>query len=586
MIFYDFEVFKHDWLVVTIDPITSIKKVIVNDATELREFYEQNKNTIWVGFNSRSYDSYILKGILIGLKPYEITKFIIELGRKGWEYSREFNKISLINYDVYLGEIDNSLKTLEAFMGVSIHESSIPFDIDRKLTPEEIIETIKYCESDVVNLIRVFNQRKDIFVSYSNLIKHYHLPPSSFGKTRPQLASIVLNAERLKPAPLDEFKYVLPDCLQLGKYEYIREWFLNPVNHDYKKSLTVEIGNITHNIGFGGLHDCREKVNETGLLLSVDVASYYPNLIRQYNLMSRAVKKVSLYNEIINERVGLKKTNKPLADSLKIILNSTYGAFKDKYNPMFDKRSANSVAISGQLLLIDLIEKVEPYCEILNSNTDGILVKCETEGDIAKVKEVSNEWEKRSGMVLEYDEYNKFISRDVNSYVLVDDKGHAKCKGAVKDLNALDYNLAIVNKALRAYLIDGVTPEEYIMSENNLIDYMMVCKLKGDFKQIVHEENGNQVIYPNRVVRVFASTNRGDGKIGRVKETNTNQSTLDSFFYDEISCSVGTMYKFANTPLNCYIDNGDIRNVKCDSRLDKQWYIDHVWDKLHTEWSK
>ena len=82
----------------------------------------------------------------------------------------------------------------------------------------------------------------------------------------------------------------------------------------------------------------------------------------------------------------------------------------------------------------------------------------------------------------------------------------------------------------------------------DIIDYMMVCKLKGDFKQIVHEENGNQVIYPNRVVRVFASTNRGDGKIGRVKETNTNQSTLDSFFYDEISCSVGTMYKFANTP--------------------------------------
>ena len=74
---------------------------------------------------------------------------------------------------------------------------------------------------------------------------------------------------------------------------------------------------------------------------------------------------------------------------------------------------------------------------------------------------------KRSGMVLEYDEYNKFISRDVNSYVLVDDKGHAKCKGAVKDLNALDYNLAIVNKALKAYLIDGTPPTKNILASEN-----------------------------------------------------------------------------------------------------------------------
>ena len=48
---------------------------------------------------------------------------------------------------------------------------------------------------------------------------------------------------------------------------------------------------------------------------------------------------------------------------------------KDKNNPLYDPRQANRVCIYGQLLLTDLIEKLEPYCEITQSNTDGVLVK-------------------------------------------------------------------------------------------------------------------------------------------------------------------------------------------------------------------
>lgn len=57
---------------------------------------------------------------------------------------------------------------------------------------------------------------------------------------------------------------------------------------------------------------------------------------------------------------------------MKIVLNSTYGILKDKNNPLYDPLMSNNVCVTGQLLLLDLIEKVEPYCQLIQSNTDGI----------------------------------------------------------------------------------------------------------------------------------------------------------------------------------------------------------------------
>ena len=61
MLFYDFEVFKYDWLVVVLDMTAKKKHVIINAPDELKALYEQNINDIWVGFNSRHYDQYIFK---------------------------------------------------------------------------------------------------------------------------------------------------------------------------------------------------------------------------------------------------------------------------------------------------------------------------------------------------------------------------------------------------------------------------------------------------------------------------------------------------------------------------------------------
>ena len=73
MIFYDFEVFLYDWLVVILDMDAKEEHVIVNDPDRLKQFYETHKGDIWCGYNSRDYDQFILKAILLDFDPKKVN---------------------------------------------------------------------------------------------------------------------------------------------------------------------------------------------------------------------------------------------------------------------------------------------------------------------------------------------------------------------------------------------------------------------------------------------------------------------------------------------------------------------------------
>lgn len=141
ILFYDFEVFAYDWLVVIIDMVEKKTHVIINDKAELEAFYEAHKTRIWVGFNSRHYDQYILQGILCGFNAKKLNDYIIVKGKPGWQYSNLLKSYPLLNYDVMLNT-DVGLKSFEGFMGNDIRETEVPFNLDRKLTDAEIKQTV------------------------------------------------------------------------------------------------------------------------------------------------------------------------------------------------------------------------------------------------------------------------------------------------------------------------------------------------------------------------------------------------------------------------------------------------------------
>lgn len=563
--FYDFEVFKHDWLVVVINPVTRSELVIVNDRDQLAALYEERKREIWVGYNNNHYDQFIFKAILLGMDPKEVNDFIITKGNKGWQFSRLFNDIYMVNYDVFHPRTDRGLKTHEAYMGNDIRETTVPFDIDRKLTDSEIAETVKYCRHDVEQTIEVFMHRKSEFDARMDLLKMFDLPLSYLGKTDAQLTAIILGARQPGKPRGDEFDIKPLECIELGPYDFVRQWYLEPENQDYSRTLDFEIAGCPHKCAWGGLHGALPQYAGKGYFINVDVESYYPSEMITHGLLSRNVQDPSKFEWIREHRLELKHAGDSRQVALKLVINGTFGASKDKYNGLYDPRQANMVCVNGQLMLIDLMWHLVKgaKAEIIQSNTDGVLVKMPNDMDpdefFELVDDVAYEWEHRTGMGLEFDEFERVYQKDVNNYIMVATDGKTKGKGAyVKKLGALDYDLAVVNKALVDYMVHGVPVEETIMGDDDLKDFQRVVKVSGKYLYGVH--GGKRLT--DRCFRVFASKREQDGMIGRVKVGKSKPE------------------KFGNTSVHVFIDNGDVHGKACPDYLDKSWYVDLAHERL------
>ena len=556
LLFYDMEVFQHDWLVVFIDPAKREQTVIINDSERFKTFYESHKNDIWVGYNSRNYDVYIAKAILCGFNPKDVSDWIVKKKRKGWEYSDLFRNIEMLNYDTMT--TFHGLKQLEAFMGNDICETSVPFDIDRKLTEEEIRETVRYCVHDVEQTIAVFMETYESFESQMLLIKTFDLPISCISKTQTQLVASILGAVRHDYD--DEFEISIPDTLRLDKYRFVLDWYLDRSNRDYSKSLEVDVAGVPHTFAWGGVHGAISQYVGKGCFIMSDVASLYPSLMIRYNYFSRSIKDPQKYVEIYNTNIEMKHNKDPRRPAYKLVCNKTYGGLKDKYNPLYDPLMANNICIAGQLLLLDLIEKLEPYCKLIQSNTDGILIKIDdTDDAFDKVDDIVHEWEVRTGLNMEFSMYGEVYQGDVNNYVIISMEGKSKSKGAyVKKLGNLDNDLPIVNKAIMAYITEGTHPRDTVLGCDDLIEYQKVVKVSSKYSYGVW--NGKRLT--DRTFRVFASTRPQDGFIGKCKKEGA------------------TVEKFANTPDKCFIWNESVKGIGVPSYLDKSYYVDMANKRL------
>ena len=569
--FLDFEVTKYDWLVTIANPITQTEVTIVNDPKELRAYYDQFKDEIFLGYNIRDYDQWIFKGILAGFNPYDVNEHIITKKLKGYQFSNTLRSYPLIIYDLL--QLNTSLKTLEAFQGHNVYESEIDFRIDRKLTPEELNEMIKYNKNDVQETMDLFPMLKGDFDVQVELINEFKLPFASMSKTQSQLVAEIMGAERVDCK--DEFNLNFPDYLKhIKKYAHIVTWFKqfkttkdftdDEKKKIYSQKLEVEVAGVPHTFAWGGLHGAIPKYYGEGYYLHIDVNQYYPSLTVGHNYFSRATSEEGKkrYDMMRKESIRLKKFPelKTKRAGYKLCNNKAYGCMKDKYNPLYDPLMANNICVTGQLALLLLIEMIEPHCQLIQSNTDGLIVKLHSLDDYELIDDVCYNWELMTHVKLGFDPIiTKIYQKDVNNYLFIDEFGKIESKGAyVKELNPLDNDLPIVNKALREYMINGTPVETTINNCNELIQFQKIVKLSSKYAHV--EWYGKK--YTNKCFRVFASNVSGHGSICKVKTTKKNAE------------------KFANTPKHTFLDNGDITGKTVPDNLDRQWYIDLAHERL------
>lgn len=570
---YDFEVFKHDWIVVFKDLSSDFEFVIHNDIKFLKQVLSTCIGLI--GFNNYNYDDLILYALInlnyTNIELYNLSQDIINKKNIAFRY-----KVGgIVTFDCKQ-ELDPSvsLKNIEANLGLNIKESSIPWNIDRPLTKEELEETIKYCKHDVDTTKKVFKLREDYFQAKVDIAKEFKLKPILIKKTRAVLASEVLNAnknnlpktaikDRLSMTFIPKIRWgFLPIEIKKFYYDIISD-FIKGTNYEEleKNTLNISLNDVEHTLGFGGIHGDKKAFKYKGDIIYFDVNSYYPSMMIEYKFLSRACKNSKDFKNLYDTRFKLKSLKDKKEYIYKILLNASYGATKDKYNKMFDPVQANNICVNGQILLADLIMSLKKYTIIIQSNTDGIILSYNPD-DLDKILKLKSDWEEYYNLKLGVDFLKEIYQRDVNNYIMVKQDGTVKGKGRFKNwdenkINFEKYNLAIIDIALKKYYVDNIpikTTIEHLIKEKILLPFQLVCK-SGELYDYLVQYDVTTDTYkrlPQKVNRVFATKLKNKGPVFKFRNDK----------YE----------KFTNTPENTYIHNDDITKLNPEI-LDVDWYV-------------
>lgn len=573
---YDCEVFSHDWIVVFKDKETGIFTVVHNDNEALRSCISED--AIYIGFNSKHYDQYIIKGICADFSPQELKQlndYIIN-GNQGWQYPLlngfyfSFNNVD-IRDDTQQGL---SLKAIEGHMGISIQETEVDFNLDRPLTQEELDQTIFYCKHDVDATEKLTDIRKDYLKNKINLGRMAGLTDTkAMAMTNGKLTAAMLKATAQKHD--DERQYVYPDNL---RREYIpqevfdffdRMYDPNISDAEYFKSkLEISVGECPVTIGFGGIHGAipnyfwSEQEDPEEAIRNKDVGSYYPHLCTINGYTSRNIPSPQVYENVLESRMKAKAAGDiATANALKLVCNTTYGCLLNQYNDLYDPLMGRSVCISGQLYLLELARHCYqdiPGLKIVQLNTDGIMVQCRKEY-LSQLDEICDEWQSRTGFELETDSVIKIAQKDVNNYVEIQDGGKAKAKGGylvkgISTVGAFNINnsCCIVATALKEYFVNGTPVEETIENCNDIFQFQIIAKAGAKYKEAYHVV-GDRKEQVQKVNRVYATADTRYGKLFKVKAEDDTTAKIESL------------------PEHCIIDNDNQLTI---ADVDKNFYIE------------
>ena len=276
---------------------------------------------------------------------------------------------------------------------------------------------------------------------------------------------------------------------------------------------------------------------------------------------SRNIPSPDVYAATIERRVKAKRAgDKATANALKLVLNTTYGAMLNRYNPLYDPLMGRSVCISGQLFLLELANHLVTDCKtlkVIQLNTDGIMVSFD-EDEYQKVLEITGEWQERTGFELEEDTVKSICQKDVNNYVEVPFEGDPKIKGGVLVRGIapagafnINNNACVVAKAVKDYLAYGIPVEDTIMSCDRLLDFQLVAKAGSKYSDALHLTT-HQMEVVQKVNRVYATEDHRCGTLYK------------------IHLGTGNPVKIAGLPAKCVVDNDNHLTIDV---VDRDWYI-------------
>lgn len=481
-----------------------------------------------VGFNSKNYDVPMIAFALKCCENLPIKaasdKIIFE-GMRTYDFYKEFRiKVPQLNH-VDLIEVAPLKGSLKLYAG-RLHCKRIrdlPYDPGIRLVEEQAKEVTSYCIDDLNNTTLLLAELSPHVELRRTLGEQYEKDFRSLSDA--QMAEAIINHEIAKATgswprppvnPPRVCSYQIPaymrfqtrqlqNALQLvGSCQFELAQFAEGdggeevVTGKAKlpkeiKDLKLEIGKSVYRMGIGGLHSTESEVSykadEQTLLLDIDVASYYPNIILNQRLYPTHLGEVFLqvFKGIVDKRLAAKRAGeKKISEGLKIATNGTFGKLGNEYSTLYAPDLLLQVTLSGQLSILMLIEMLE-LCGIpvVSGNTDGIVVYCDI-GQYPIVQEIIKGFEKMTGFAMEETRYKAIYMRDVNNYIAVKQDNTCKTKGAYCERGSAQNSVLsknpeslICSDAVQKLLTEAKPIEQTITECRDIRRFVSVRNVKG-----------------------------------------------------------------------------------------------------------
>ena len=539
---YDTESYPNYWLIAF--KLVGTNKVITFELFNNCLTLNQNFKLAWimnnfltVGFNSNNYDNLIVYLAINQFSANDLHRASNEIINGAWKVELEknynvkfpkYNHIDLISICPLKGSLKRRAGQLHAK-----RMQDMPIDPSKKLTEKEIAEVKAYCFNDLANTEIVFNELQTQIDLRCQLSSVYQTDVRS--KSDAQIAEAVIGAEfkKLKgfwpkKPKIDYYEtvqYTVPDFiyfktdLMKNKLDLIANTImkLDATGHpilpeSVRKELTFKLGHSTYTMGIGGLHSNEETISHISddefVLVDNDVASYYPAIILNQSLYPSSLGEtfIDIYSDLVKRRLDAKKAkNKPVAESLKITINGSFGKFSDQFSILYSPKLGIQTTLTGQLAILMIIEALELLgISVISGNTDGFVTKVPRNRK-SEFDALLKSWEKHTNFVLEETEYKAIYSQNINNYIAVKTDGKCKTKGYFanpwidKDLAIFRFHknpeTTICSEAVCEFLSNGNDIKTTIYNCKDITKFVTVRTVKGGA-----EKDG---VYLGKVIRWY-----------------------------------------------------------------------------------
>jgi len=484
-----------------------------NDITtgDIKQFKGAISNHTILTFNGTNYDMPLVGAFLAGfsnLRLKQLSDNIINSGDPWWILSGQYSfRIPKCNHVDLMG-VTPLIAGLKTYMA-RIHAPTIqdlPIHPSAIISDEDAVLLDKYCENDVDGTILIYQKLKPQLLLRVDMQKEYGLDFRS--KSDPQIAEAILRKEfgdrghpvakrdtavlpfRYNPQPF--IKFDSPELVAINAAIACTEFTVNDTGYvklPAHLEKPIEFGGASYKLGIGGLHSQEKKQvvlpGPDELYGEFDVASMYPSIILGQSLYPKHLggEFCDIYKTIFDARLKAKHSgNKTVSDTLKIVLNSSYGKFGSRYSFLYSPELLVQTTLTGQLALLMLIERFTAAgLSVKSANTDGVnILMHKASWGVAEA--IAAQWTTDTGYVLEWTPYTRQYSRDVNSYIAFTADG-LKTKGAYEYGSiSKGHSNEVCIDAVIAHLTDGTPMEHTINTCRDVSKFTTMRGVRGGGK--------------------------------------------------------------------------------------------------------